>query len=352
MKNKNKNTQASPHAQLVDVKFLFKVFFGEIYWIPVLRENRQHKRERKIVLLKTLIDHHPPPPPLPSTILLIFTQTHSYREMHSDRTHSDNRKHARTHTHPGSSITVATPPVLHCDWMSGWPSVATCWPIDFASQCGPTQCRDVCLFSVLSDTHLLSPTHTQKYTYSALLLVSRLVLISASVVSFKSSLHFFLHFLLFHFFLPPFLHLSLTHKPWLFIFYSQIAFFLSLQSSLNVSSCHTPPIASPPVPLLPPPQLKTLMTCQLLPSFSLSNHTTISPFCPSLLFLPSLLWTSHSFITLVYSVASGYTTLLSMLYCCLLSFIYSLLPSPLPLCSLSLSITPSLPLSLSLPSLP
>lgn len=213
MKNKNKNTQASPHAQLVDVKFLFKVFFGEIYWIPVLRENRQHKRERKIVLLKTLIDHHPPPPPLPSTILLIFTQTHSYREMHSDRTHSDNRKHARTHTHPGSSITVATPPVLHCDWMSGWPSVATCWPIDFASQCGPTQCRDVCLFSVLSDTHLLSPTHTQKYTYSALLLVSRLVLISASVVSFKSSLHFFLHFLLFHFFLPPFLHLSLTHKP-------------------------------------------------------------------------------------------------------------------------------------------
>lgn len=269
MKNKNKNTQASPHAQLVDVKFLFKVFFGEIYWIPVLRENRQHKRERKIVLLKTLIDHHPPPPPLPSTILLIFTQTHSYREMHSDRTHSDNRKHARTHTHPGSSITVATPPVLHCDWMSGWPSVATCWPIDFASQCGPTQCRDVCLFSVLSDTHLLSPTHTQKYTYSALLLVSRLVLISASVVSFKSSLHFFLHFLLFHFFLPPFLHLSLTHKPWLFIFYSQIAFFYL--SSL--------PSMCLPVTLHPSPPL--LFHFSLLLNLKLWWHASSFPLSPS-----------------------------------------------------------------------
>lgn len=181
---KKQNTQASPHEQLVDVKFLFKVFFGEIYWIPALREHRQHKRERKIVLLKTLIDHHHPSPSIHHPPYL-HTDTQLQRNAQWQDTLGQPKTCTYTRTHTSRVIHHCgdPPPLLHCDWMSGWPSVATCWPIDFASQCGPTQCRDVCLSSVLSDTHLLSPTHTQAYAYSALLLFGRLVFISASVVS-------------------------------------------------------------------------------------------------------------------------------------------------------------------------
>ena len=256
--------------------------------------------------------------------------------MHSDRTHSDNRKHARTHahTHPGSSITVATP--LLCCIVIGCQVGLVLRPVGLSILPVSVAPLSVGMFvcPVSYQTHIYSPQHIHKHTHTV-----HFYFLAAWFLSVPPSYHlnhlytFSFIFLLLYFCPPPFLHLSLTHKLLRFIFHSQIAFFfISPQYSLNVSSCHTPPIASPPVPLLPPPQLKTLMSCQLLPSpsFSRTSHTTISPSCPSLLFLPSLLWTSHSFITLVYSVASGYTTLLPMLYCCLLSFIYSLLPSPLP----------------------
>lgn len=58
--------------------------------------------------------------------------------------HTTTRTHKRTYTQNPAHPSLWRPPVLYCNWLSGWPSVATCWPIDFASQCGPTQCRDVC----------------------------------------------------------------------------------------------------------------------------------------------------------------------------------------------------------------
>lgn len=50
-------------------------------------------------------------------------------------------------------------PVLYCDWMSGWPSVAICWPIDLASQRGPTQCQNVCS-SISYQAHIYFHQHT------------------------------------------------------------------------------------------------------------------------------------------------------------------------------------------------
>lgn len=54
------------------------------------------------------------------------------------------------------------------------------------------------------------------------------------------------------------------------------------------------------------------------------HHPSVHPLIRAFFFSPSLLQTSYSFIALVYSVASSYTTLLLMVYCCLPSFIYSL----------------------------
>lgn len=119
----------------------------------------------------------------------------------------------------------------------------------------------------------------------------------------------------------------------------------------------------PPIP--PFSSLTTLSSTknlwQHLPPFYFSLVLSIliyQPLCPSPCssfhsFLPSLLWTSHTFITLVYSVASSYATLFTVVYCCLPSLIYSLIPTLLlPLISLSLSISASLSLSQALPSLP
>lgn len=98
-----------------------------------------------------------------SPILLFFTQTN---RKHTMTRHTTTRmhKHIYTHTQNLGHPSLWRPPVLYCNWLSGWPSVATCWPIDFASQCGPTQCRNVCC-SASYQTHIYQHIHTQTYVY-------------------------------------------------------------------------------------------------------------------------------------------------------------------------------------------
>lgn len=126
-----------------------KVSFFLHCLIPVLTGYRRHDAERKIVLLKTLIDlpsdHHPPylhSDIQPNT----HTSTHTRTCMH---------KHTQTRTHVQGHPSPRRPSVLCCDWVSGWPSVATCWPIDF-----PPVSEALLGVRMLVWTHTEADTHT------------------------------------------------------------------------------------------------------------------------------------------------------------------------------------------------
>lgn len=87
------------------------------YLILVFTEQWQRKPERKIVLLKTLID-------LPSNRRPPYLRSDTQFQWNTHWRETLGHSHTHTPTQ-GSSIT-RRPSLLRCDWLSGWPSVATC----------------------------------------------------------------------------------------------------------------------------------------------------------------------------------------------------------------------------------
>lgn len=89
-------------------------------------------------------------------IAILLISTHTVTGKHTLT------RHTCTHTHNHGHPSLWRTPVLYCDWMSGWPSVATRWPIDFTSQHGPRMF--VVVEHPIRHTFTLIQTHTQTLT--------------------------------------------------------------------------------------------------------------------------------------------------------------------------------------------
>ena len=212
--------------------------------------------------------------------------------MHSDRTHSDNRKHARTHahTHPGSSITVATP--LLCCIVIGCQVGLVLRPVGLSILPVSVAPLSVGMFvcPVSYQTHIYSPQHIHKHTRTV-----HFYFLAAWFLSVPPSYHlnhlytFSFIFLLLYFCPPPFLHLSLTHKLLRFIFHSQITFFFYLStvfpqcvflshSTHRLPSCSTSPSSSTKnFDVMPAPSLSLFLPHQPYHYISLLSILTFSP---------------------------------------------------------------------------